>query len=276
MTGRFPGMARTVRTYGQVFALGIQNTVVYRWNFLVRACVSLVPLVITWFLWGAAFGKAQTVGGYTYGLMMAYYFTLVILDTFTSPTEDDFQIAEDIREGRINQVLLKPLNYFLYRFFLFLAGRFVYALVAVLPLAILLCYFRRLFVGIPLGETLLPAAFAFFGSAVLQFSIAFLTGLAAFWFLEVGSIVFMLYSLEFLAGGHVFPLDLLPEPWRTLALATPFGYEYFFPAAVLVGRISGPALWHGFLWQGMWVAVFLGLSAFVWKLGLRRYTAVGG
>ncbi len=261
--------------YGQVFALGVQNTVVYRWNFLLRAAVSLVPLVSTYFLWGAAFHGASSIAGYTYPAMMAYYFTLVLLDSFTAPTEDDFQIATDIRDGKISQLLLKPLNYFLYRFLLFLSGRLVYVAVAALPLALLLWCFRGFFADVPLGRTAAPAALAFLGSAVLQFTISFMTGLLAFWLLEVGSIVFMLFSLEFLAGGHVFPLDLLPEPWRSWALATPFAYEYFFPTAVLTGRVSGAALAWGFLWQGLWIAALLGLSGLIWRAGLRKYTAVG-
>ena len=270
-------LVRAWGAYAQVFALGVQNTVVYRWNFLMRAAVSLVPLVSTYFVWGAAFHGASgsTIVGYSYQTMMAYYFTLVLLDSFTAPTEDDFQIASDIRDGKISQLLLKPLNYFLYRFLLFLSGRLIYIAVAALPLALLLWWFRAFFAGVPVERTLLPAAFAFAGSAVLQFTISFATGLIAFWLLEVGSVVFMLFSFEYLAGGHVFPLDLLPEPWRSVAMASPFGYEYFFPAAVFLGRITGPALWWGLLGQLAWIGALLGVAGGVWKLGLRKYTAVG-
>lgn len=270
------GVFRFLGLYRQVFVLGVQNTVVYRWNFLLRSIVSVLPLVVTYFLWGAAFQGRETVGGYTYPLMMAYYFALVVLDSFTAPTEDDFQIASDIRDGRISQVVLKPLNYFLYRFVLFASSRLVYVAVALVPLGVFIWFFRHFFAGIPFAQTVGPAALAFLGSALLQFSFSYMVGLVAFWLLDVGSIVFMLYSLEFLMGGHVFPLDLLPEPWHHLALATPFAYEYFFPVAVLLGRVTGAALWWGFLWQAAWAAALIGLSAGMWKLGLKKYTAVGG
>jgi len=270
------GLARTTALYRQVFVLGIQNALVYRWNFLLRAVAGVTPLIATYFIWGAAFHGEKEIGGYSYAMMMAYYFALVVLDSFTSPTEDDFQIAADIRDGRISQVILKPLNYFAYRFVLFLSSRMIYVAVAAVPLGLFLWFCRRFFIGIDFGQTLLPAAFAFLGSAILQFSFSYIIGLVAFWLLDVGSLVFMLYSLEFLAGGHIFPLDLLPAPWRELAMASPFAYEYFFPAAVLIGRVHGAALWMGFAWQAAWVAVFVGLAAGAWKLGLKRYTAVGG
>ncbi|MDE1169926.1 MAG: ABC-2 family transporter protein [Verrucomicrobium sp.] len=262
--------------YGQVFSLGIQNTLVYRWNFLLRAAYNLIPLLTTYFIWQAVFAKKQApIDGYSYPLMIAYYLALVVLTNTVAPTDEEFQIAADIRDGQLNQFLLRPVNYFLYRFILFVSGRLVYIAVTFLPLAFLLYCFRHFFANVPLSETWLPALLAFAGSGLLQFVVAFLVGILGFWVLEISSIAFMLYALEFLAGGNTFPLDLLPEPWRSAALSTPFAYEYFFPAGVLVGRIHGAAVWHGFLGQMAWTLALLLFAAWAWGRGLRRYTAVG-
>ncbi len=259
-----------------IFTLGFQSALIYRWGFFLRVFSSLLPLVVTWFVWGAVYQGKGTLGGYSWAAMMAYYFALLVLDNGFAPTEDDFQIASDIRDGKISQILLRPMNYGAYRFLLFASSRAAHLLFASVPLAVLLWFFREVFVGIPLSKTLLPAFVAFCGSAVLQFSISFMTGLLAFWLLEIGGIVFILFAVEFLAGGHVFPLDFLPEPWRTIAVSSPCGSEYWFPVSVLLGHLHGAALWHGFLLQWMWIAVAFGLAAFLWKRGLKKYTAVGG
>ena len=58
--------------YGHVLSMGIQNTLVYRTNFLFRAAFGLVPLAATLFLWeaiyadkpaGTAIGAECRVGG---------------------------------------------------------------------------------------------------------------------------------------------------------------------------------------------------------------------
>ena len=41
--------------YLTVFNLGIQNTFVYRWNYLLRAIFGVIPLAGTIFLWQAIF-----------------------------------------------------------------------------------------------------------------------------------------------------------------------------------------------------------------------------
>ena len=46
---------RIVSKYGHVFNVGVQRTLVYRVNFLFRACFGLIPLAATLFLWRAIF-----------------------------------------------------------------------------------------------------------------------------------------------------------------------------------------------------------------------------
>jgi ABC-2 type transport system permease protein len=89
-------------------------------------------------------------------------------------------------------------------------------------------------------------------------------------------VTFIIYSVEFLLSGHIFPIDAFPLWLQIVCLHLPFAYETFFPAGILIGHVTGPALWTGFLWQAGWIVFFYVLSGVMWKRGLRRYTAVGG
>jgi ABC-2 type transport system permease protein len=269
-------MTHVFRLYSKVFATGIQGTLVYRWNFLLRASLGFVPLLGTLFLWGAVFQGRHRFDDYTYSSMVAYFISLILLDALSTPVEDEFEIASDIREGRINHVLLKPLNFLAYRFTLFTATRLIYSVVAILPLGLAFFWLRGYYEGIPIASTWPLALLATAGSAVLQFMICYATAMLAFWFLEIGSLVFILFSIEYLAGGHVFPLDLLPPVAQKICLALPFAYEFYFPVAVLHGKITGPAAFTGFLWQGGWILFFFLAGQFLWRRGLKKYTAVGG
>jgi hypothetical protein len=51
--------------------------------------------------------------------------TLLVLQFFVSAFNEDYQISEEIRNGLINQFLLKPINYYLYRLSIFGAARLV-------------------------------------------------------------------------------------------------------------------------------------------------------
>src|ERR1700726_2270652 len=107
----------TIDKYISVFNIGIQNTFVYRWNYFLRALFGLVPLAGTVFLWNAVFKeRGGSLHGYDYASMIYYYLLTILVSNLVTPTEDEWQIAADIREGQINSLLTKPMSYLAYRF----------------------------------------------------------------------------------------------------------------------------------------------------------------
>ena len=51
--------------YVKVFDIGLQNTFVYRWNFLIRSLFGLVPLAGSVLIWRAIFApRTSNVAGY--------------------------------------------------------------------------------------------------------------------------------------------------------------------------------------------------------------------
>jgi ABC-2 type transport system permease protein len=100
--------------------------------------------------------------------------------------------------------------------------------------------------------------------------------LLAFWVLEVATFIFILFAFEYVAGGHLFPLDMLPAGVQTALQLTPFPYMLYFPVSVYLGRLQGAELWQGLALQGFWVVASLTLARVVWRRGLKHYSAVGG
>src|SRR5437588_11873725 len=130
--------------YISVFNIGLQNPFVYRWNYFLRAAFGLIPLAGTVFLWRAGFKEpGGRMHGYTYGSMIYYYLLTIGVSNLVTPTEDEWQIAGDIREGQINSFLTKPLSYLAYRFSIFLSGRLVFTAVTIVPIALIFFFFRK-------------------------------------------------------------------------------------------------------------------------------------
>src|SRR5208282_6035752 len=157
-----------LRLQAQIFNRGVQCNLIYRWNFLLRVVVGFVPLLGSVFLWNAVFAGHKAFAGYTFTSMVAYFITLILLDTLTVPNEDDFQIAEDIREGRINSLLLKPIDYRLYRFHLYAAARIVHFAFAVVPLAFAMIWLGQYYHDLPWLVNLPLALLATIGAAMIQ------------------------------------------------------------------------------------------------------------
>ncbi len=268
-----------MRKYWHVINIGLQNTLVYRFNFLVRSLFGLIPLMATIYLWRAIYvdkASGEQVAGYTLGGMTSYYLLVTLVDMLTAVNEDDWQIAADIKDGNISQFLLKPIDYFTYRLCLFGAGRIIYTAVSLAPVTVFILFQRAYFV-LPLDA----AAFGWFAVSVLltgllQFFISYTMALLAFWVLEVSTFIFILFAFEYIAGGHLFPLDILPSWLAHLLNFTPFPYQLFFPVSIYLGRINGAALFQGLIIQTFWVLTFYLLARIAWSRGIKKYTAVGG
>jgi len=264
--------------YWHVLNVGLQNNLTYRFNFLARTLFGLIPLTAVLFLWRTIYegkGADAMVSTYTLAQMISYYLLVTVVDALTAVNEDDWQIAADIKDGNISQFLLKPVDYLWFRFTLFVSGRITYLAVAFIPITLFIFFLRQYFV--------LPADWATFGlflvslamTALLQFFLSYMMAMLAFWVLEVSTFIFILYAFEYIASGHLFPLDILPKPLEQALYLTPFPYQLAVPVGICMGKITGGGLVTVLIMQSGWVILAYLLARFAWHRGIRKYAAVG-
>jgi ABC-2 type transport system permease protein len=268
-----------MKKYWHVIGIGIQNNLTYRVNYLTRTLFSFIPLFAMLSLWRTIYaGKEQgsALGGYTQAQMIFYYLMVAVVDVLTAVNEDDWQIAADIREGNISQFLLKPIDYLWYRLCLFFSGRITFIAMACVPLGVFIFCFREYFVA-PASVVALPAfVISLLLTALLQFFISYTMAMLAFWLLEISTFIFILFAFEYLASGHLFPLDLLPPVLGHALFFTPFPSMLYVPIAIYMGKITGSAMGYGLLEQLLWLLLAYCLARFAWRRGIRKYAAFGG
>jgi ABC-2 type transport system permease protein len=71
------------------------------------------------------------------------------------------------------------------------------------------------------------------------------------------------------------PLPLMPHWAQDLANFLPFKWSFYFPIEALVGDLSTAELLGGLAAQLAWIVALTGLTLFVWRFAVRRYSAVG-
>ena len=268
-----------MKKYRHVLNIGIQNSLTYRFNFLARALFGLIPLIAVLYLWKSIYSgnrSTPTVGTYTFAQMVSYYLLTTVVDALTAVNEDDWQIAADIKDGNISQFLLKPIDYLWYRFCLFLSGRLTYLAVAAVPLAIFIACLHKYFVLPPSVLTFMLFLVSTVLTALLQFFTSYTMAMLAFWVLEVSTFIFILFAFEYLASGHLFPLDILPPAIERVLYFTPFPYQLYFPVSIYMGKTTGAELAEGLAVQFCWVIAAYLIARFAWARGIKKYAAVGG
>ena len=267
-----------MKKYWHVVGIGIQNNLTYRVNYVTRTLFSFIPLFAMLSLWRTIYAQqgGAPLSGYTAAQMIFYYLMVAVVDVLTAVNEDDWQIAADIREGNISQFLLKPIDYLWYRLCLFFSGRIAFICMAGIPLAVFIFCFRGYFVEPATGPAFVAFLISIVLTALLQFFISYTMAMLAFWLLEISTFIFILFAFEYLASGHLFPLDLLPPALGHALFFTPFPYMLYVPIAIYMGKIAGAAIGFGLLGQLLWLLLAYCLARFAWRRGIKKYAAFGG
>lgn len=271
--------ASVVGTWWTILRICLTERLVYRGDFALGTLMRFLPIVTQTFLWTAVFmgaGGPKSIAGFTQDDFVAYYLLTYVARAFSSMPGLASNIAAQVRSGEIKKFLVQPIDLLGFLFLSRMAHKLVYYAVAAGPFALVFYLCRDYFPGWPDAPTLAAFIFSLLLSFVLGFFLEATLGMIGFWFLEVSSLLFVYMLFNFFFSGHMFPLTILNEPWRTFALIQPLQYLAYFPAAVFLGKVQGPALVQGLLIQAAWTVAFAVSARTALHFGLKRYSAFGG
>jgi ABC-2 type transport system permease protein len=273
-----------LRVWQTILNISIAERLVYRGDFMLGTLMRFLPIITQILLWTSVFAsiKSKTIGGYGQQELIAYYLLTMVARAFSSMPGLASSIAKSIRDGSVKKFLTQPVDWLEFLLVSRIAHKLVYYTVATLPFALVFWLCGDYFPPLPGLETWV----AFILSLLMGFGLGFFLeatiGMLGFWFLEVSSLLFVYMLFSFFLSGHMFPLTFLDTvsfgafSLGDVVRSLPLQYLAYFPSAVFLGKITGPALWQGLLIELAWMVFFIFTSRVAYARGLRRYSAYGG
>ena len=274
-------VARAV-TWWTILRIALEERLVYRGDFALGTLMRFLPIITQIFLWWAVFESVRNEGGsdivgYRFEDMVAYYLLAMVTRAFSSMPGLASGIALQVRNGEIKKFLIQPIDMVGFLLLNRIAHKLAYYSVALLPFAFVFFLCRRYFLdGWPDAWTMLAFVLSLIMAFLLGFFLEMSIGLIAFWFLEVTSLLFVTMLFNFFLSGHMFPLDMLPEPWNQIVDLMPFRYLAYFPSAVFLGKVTGSELVEGLCMQAAWLLFFIVTARLMFRFGVKRYSGFGG
>ena len=268
-------------TWWTILRIALEERLVYRGDFALGTLMRFLPIITQIFLWYAVFqgirgGSDEAIAGYSYHDFVAYYLLTMMSRAFSSMPGLASGIALQVRDGEIKKYLVQPIDMIGFLLLSRIAHKLAYYSVAIGPFALVFFLCRSYFPGWPDALTMLAYILSLLMCFVMGFFLEASIGLIGFWFLEVSSLLFVYMLFSFFLSGHMFPLDMLPQPWNDIVYYLPLQYLAFFPSAVFLGKITGWDLVIGLLVEIAWVVFFILLCRIMLRRGIRRYSGFGG
>lgn len=263
--------------YRQIFKLGFKKSYEYKVNFYMGLVSTVFPLTIQYFLWSGLFENADggMVFGYTFMQMVSYAVFAVLTTKMISPSFV-YEINMEIKEGGLAKYLVRPLSFFKYHFMGYLGEKIGIILCA----SILIIGFwagAGWFAG---GELSVSRLLLYFASLnlglILNFTIFYGISSMGFWMIDASGAIFITTLIGTIVSGGIFPLDIFSQGIQNALHLLPFPYTSYFSVSILCGTIGKEGIAAGLGLQLFWIAICGLLSKALWKIGMKRYIAVGG
>lgn len=257
----------------------VYNTIAESSEFRVNHILSFLtiasPLIFIIFLWKKVYADIKIIQNFSLSSIITYYFLAILIQDITYPGVD-YEIVEDIKEGRLSIILTKPINYPIYIFSIKIGVSLPYFLISLIILSIFIFIIRENFilpVNLFIGSIFL---LSFFFSFILGFLLSFILSIFSFWIEEGGGIEKLQDVLIPILSGLVLPLSFFPSYLQPFFKILPFKYTLNFPVEVFLGVLPFQKILEGIIFQIIWIFICLILSYLLWKKGLKHYKAVGG
>ncbi len=266
--------------YLKCFFMGVINNIEYRFNIMTVLIFNFIPIIINFYLWKAIYLSkgigVNQLGGMTLNQIVTYIIIAQFIDLIIGTSSIEYKVMNEIKNGDICKYLQRPVNYLLYNLMLSLSKSFIYIVPVVTISGVIYVMFKNYIIIQDNLFFILLLIISVIISYLIKFFISFLLGLLGFFLNEISQLYYMIGIIIRFFSGFVFPLSFLPFGLDKISMMFPFQYMGYFPSMIFIGMFDLYEIVRGILIGSLWILILFLFYRYIWKIGLRRYSAFGG
>jgi ABC-2 type transport system permease protein len=266
-------MKRLLDYYPTMMKIAILEQIQYpvaNYFYMIGMIAEPVIYLVVWSTIAREQGGA--IGGYTPAQFAAYYIVWTLVRNMNI-VFTPYGWERRIQRGQLSMELLRPLHP-LHSDIAFFAGWKFVVILLWLPLAAFLAWIFKP----ELDPTFLEVGvffIAIWGAYLIRTMSLSLLGMITFWTTRVSAIFELYFAVELILSGRLVPMALMPAWVRQLAAFLPFQWTFGFPIEALIGQLTPAGLLTGLVFQLAWIILGALAVSLVWRVGIRRFSAVG-
>ncbi len=248
----------------------------YRSEVFLWILLSIVPTAVVLLIWVSVYQGASELRGFQLSQLLQYLFIATVISGITSSHFESWR-AREIREGKIDYLLTKPISY-LTQVFLHDLGAKIFYIAYSIPIFIFSYWFLSQVLPISgiqfsLINFLQFCILIVYGYLV-EFFLALIVLLLTFWFENGEGLEHFKMLTISLLSGMMIPIVFMP-PWlQSIVQALPLKYMYAWPIEILQQRQTLQI--QDLLYAAAFLLFLYGLVRLLWRRALLRYCSAGG
>jgi ABC-2 type transport system permease protein len=263
-----------LKIYSRMWLVNWAEQWQYRANLMMYLLYGLVSPIVYLSVWRTVAASQGAVSGLTVNDFTVYYLTLLIVDKLTSEISIHIT-AYKIQDGTLSSELLRPVHPILTNTLINNIAFKTLTFIVLVPIWLILLLLFQPDFSMVTGANLLLAVPAVIVGFAINFLLGAIITCVAFWTTRVYALSEFIFGFVMLMGGVFVPLELLPGLAQRIALALPFQLYLYFPIQLILGRLSSAEILRNFGLQAIWLAVMVLGFLWIWREGVKRFSAVG-
>jgi len=278
------------KKYSSILRASIITALEYKANSIVGLFAIFTGLLIEYLIWDMIYVPSNFIhtipdnvkiindevfiNELSFEACIVTIFLSMIVGQLKSSWVTSFEMIMQIRQGFMNQYIVKPISFFSYNLMNFIGTNILYYIpYTILIIALPIIFSDLIFINFIQIPFFILAVIM---SIYLSYSIYFFMVCFAFWFGEVRALLASYNIAMFVLAGQIVPLTFFPESYINIINYTPFPYLIYFPVETAMLQEFYFYQWFILFCKGILWCIFMRLlSGILYSIGIRRYEAYG-
>ena len=251
----------------RMLGLYFERTFEYRLQSLLWILIPIINNFTVILFWTGA--KLNTSS------LISYYILMTIGGSFTT-SHIEYNVSEiDIKQGQLVNYLTKPISYY----WIELLAEIPYRVLQSVYAIIIICGILIFFPGVlKLSVHIFAIPFIiciFILGYLLSFTMKMSFAYLSFWFKDIQAVFELLSIMAIIFSGGIMPIPWYPRILQIVCNILPFAYSGYYTIIPLQGLVALPGILSIILIQCVWLFVLVLVHNFLWRRGIKEFTAVG-
>ncbi|GIW63400.1 MAG: hypothetical protein KatS3mg091_202 [Patescibacteria group bacterium] len=263
-----------MKTFLTACKLTVSEYLSYRTNFILWRLRNFLYLFLYYNFWSAVYTYQKQIGNYNKQEIFFYFIVSFFLSDLVFSSKV-FKLAAYINSGLLSKYLIYPVSVFKLVVAEELVDKAFNVIFSIVEVMLFVYLFKiQIFIEFSFYY-LIIFLLALISGILLYFFINLSISLLGFWTNSVWAPRFISFIVIQGFSGAFFPLDILPDFLYRVVNALPFSVLIYLPMQIIQNKINFDLAVTKVAIAFVWVFLFYALSSFMWKKGLKNYSAYG-
>lgn len=266
-----------MQKYLYCFRMHLQTSLQYRFDTLLGLIMSNISMLITIIFWILIYRNNETgvINGYSIADMITFFVVSSLFRTFIL-NGGGFEISGMIKSGDLGRHIIKPYSIIFALYWKHLSNAFFEFLKQFSFLLLLAPFYAQYLTWSLNVHSAILLVIYLITATVISHLIWLMLGMMTFWLEQAQAVMWSFAVIINFLSGMFMPLDFFPG-WSVKALELlPFAAFSHIPAKLYMNQLSVTEGAGLLVVYTLWILALVILNLFVWKVGTKKYSAIGG